>query len=161
MRGKNKSTATRCGSCGARLEQFNTQLTAEEIRAARYQQRGFSWAWVGFSLATYLVLQIITLGLLPMVISQYDPQGFAGILISAGVWFVGGGIIGFVSPDKTFFEPVVAALIAVFPTIFWLMQISDVHQVSMLSGIVGGMLGVMITIFGSFLGEYFQGPSEP
>lgn len=153
----NKEDAERCASCGARLERLSlSEMSPEEKAAARYQQQTFSWKWVAVSLAIYLVLQGVLIGLLPMVIPNYDPQGIAGMAITWGTWFLGGLTVGLVSPGKTFFEPVVAAVIAAFPTVAVLMKLSDVDQITMLSGVFGGMIGVMITLMGAFLGELVQ-----
>jgi hypothetical protein len=78
------------------------------------------------------------------------------LMISAAIWFVGGIIVGAISPGRTFVEPVVGALVVVVPTVLWINFISDVYAVSFLSMLVGGMLGVMVTILGSFLGEKIQ-----
>lgn len=154
---KNPANAARCASCGARVEELGTgDLSDEELHAKRHQQEGFEWKWVGVSFGIYIALQAITLMVLPLVISQYDPQGAPGLLISAGVWFVGGIVVGFVSPGKTFLEPAVGAMIAAVPTVAYLMYISEVHKVSLLAGIIAGLLGVMITLFGAFLGEKMQ-----
>ena len=123
---------------------------------ARYQQESFDWKWVAISFAIYLVLQSIALILLPMVIDAYEPQGLAALLISALIWFFGGILVGWISPGKTFLEPSVGAMTAVIPTLFWIDRISDVYQLSLLAMVVGGMLGVMITLLGGFLGERIQ-----
>lgn len=158
---KNPANAARCASCGARVESLSsTDLTEEELHARRHQQEGFEWKWVAVSFAIYMVLQAIVLVALPMVIYQYDPQGAPGLLISAGVWFVGGIVVGWVSPGKTFLEPAVGALAAAVPTIAYLLHISEVQPLSLLAGIIGGLLGVMITLFGAFLGEKIQGGSR-
>lgn len=151
---KNEEGSTRCVSCGAKLDTL--ALTAEEQAERAGQQTTFRWSWVGISVAIFAVLQAIAIGLLPMVIDAYDPQGLAGLMISAVIWFVGGMIVGAISPGRTFIEPVVAALIVVVPTILWINVRSDVHAVSFLSMLVGGMLGVMVTILGSFIGEKLQ-----
>ena len=153
----NKQDAERCASCGARLERLSaSDMTLEERNAARYQQQTFSWKWVAVSLAIYLVLQGVLIGALPFVIPAYDPQGISGMAITWGTWFIGGLTVGLVSPGKTFFEPVVAAVIAAFPTVAILMQMSDVDQITTLSGVFGGMIGIMITLMGAFLGELVQ-----
>ncbi len=153
----NDPSAKRCTSCGAKLDVLERgELTAEEEHARRYQQESFEWKWVAISFAIYATLQAIALVLLPMVIDTYDPQGLPGLLISAGVWFVGGAAVGFISPGKTFIEPAVGALLAVVPTLLWLNHIADVHQLSLLANIVGGMIGVMVTLLGGFLGEKLQ-----
>ncbi len=155
---KNPSNVERCQSCGARIEVFKRGegLSEDEELERRDQQEGFEWKWAGISSAIYLTLQAIILVALPFVISTYDPQGLPGLMISAGVWFVGGLIVGVISPGKTFIEPAVGACIAVGPTIGWLVYIADVHQLSVLAYIVGGILGVMVTLFGAYLGERIQ-----
>ena len=150
----NEEGSTRCVACGAKLVDMG--LTPDELAERAGQQTTFRWAWVGISVAIFATLQAIVVGALPMVIDAYDPQGLAGLLISAGIWFLGGTVVGMLSPGRTFIEPVVAALIVVVPTILWINHISDVHAVSFLSMLVGGMLGVMVTILGSFLGEKIQ-----
>ena len=152
----NDASAARCTSCGAKIDVLERELTAEEEHARRYQQESFEWKWVAISFAIYATFQAIALALLPMVIDAYDPQGLPGLLISAGVWFVGGALVGFISPGKTFIEPAVGALLAVVPTLLWLNHIADVHQLSLLANIVGGMIGVMVTLLGGFLGEKLQ-----
>ncbi len=154
---KNETTVSRCTACGAKLDPLSTrELTAEEKHAQRYQQNTFLWKWVAASFVVYLILQGIFLAGLPMVIDAYDPQGLAALMISAGCWFVGGIIVGWLSPGKTFFEPSVGALLAVVPTLMYIDMRSDVHTISLLGQVVGGMLGVMITLLGAFVGEKIQ-----
>ncbi len=154
---KNPSTAERCASCGARVEALgNADLTEEEEYARRHQQDTFEWKWAFIAFAVYLSLQAVFLVGLYLVIPTYDPQGLPGLMISAAVWFFGGIIVGFISPGKTFIEPAVGALLAVVPTVGWLMYIEDVAQLSLLAYIIGGLLGVMVTLFGAFIGEKLQ-----
>ncbi len=153
---KNPADLPRCRSCGARLEKLDRELSPEELEARRYQQDSFEWKWVGVSFGVYFLLQAFFLALLPLFLSSYDPQGLPGLGISVGVWFVGGIVVGFISPGKTFLEPAVGALLAVIPTILWLMHIADVYQLSMLAYAVGGLIGVFVTLFGAFLGERIQ-----
>lgn len=154
---KNEPTASRCSSCGAKLDAMGQrELTAEEREARKYQQDTFEWKWVGIAFGIYLTLQAIALVALPMVIDAYDPQGLPGLLISAGVWFVGGAIVGWLSPGKTFFEPAVGALIATIPTLWYVDSISDVHKTSLLALVTMGIIGVMLTLLAGFIGEKIQ-----
>ena len=154
---RNPPNAARCASCGARIEAGTASgLTAEEERARKYQQQSFEWKWAFVSFGIYGILQAIILVALPFVISSYDPQGTAGMLISAAVWFVGGIIVGVISPGKTFVEPAVGALIAVVPTVAWLIHITDIYSIPVPLYIVAGLMGVMITLFGAFIGEKIQ-----
>lgn len=157
---KNPANVPRCQSCGAKIEVFKRDnLTEEEQEERKNQQEGFEWKWALAAFGIYLVLQAVILGLLPMVIPAFDPQGANGLLISVAVWFVGGILVGAISPGKTFIEPAVGAFLAVGPTIAWLAHISVVYQLSMLGYVVGGLIGVMVTLFGAFLGEKIQ-PSK-
>ena len=153
----NDANLERCTSCGARLEALGSaDLTDEEARARRHQQETFEWKWVFVAFAIYMVLQGLILVAMPLVIDTFDPQGLAGLGISAGVWFLGGILVGVISPGKTFVEPAVAAFLAVIPTILWIDHISDVHELSLMAALVGGMIGVMITLLGAFVGEKIQ-----
>jgi hypothetical protein len=73
------------------------------------------------------------------------------------VWFVGGIAVGFISPGKTFLEPAVGALVAAIPTIVYLKwSTPDGFEPSLIAYLVGGAMGVMISLFGAFLGEQLQ-----
>ncbi|MDH5491286.1 MAG: hypothetical protein OEY14_04980 [Myxococcales bacterium] len=155
---KNGNRLTRCQSCGAKLE----LLSEPEAEAGRdlpegFQQEGFSWKWVSVALLLYIALEGLLLGLLPKLVDSYDPQGGWGMIIAAAIWFVGAIVVGFLSPHRTFIEPVVGVFIAVIPTIAWLQHIADWAQYSLLSYVIFGMLGIMLTLMGSFLGERIQG----
>lgn len=165
---KNAENAERCVSCGAKLEGLNAEYSAEDLARRRNQQETFQPKWVGISFGIYMVLQAIVLGLVPQVIHMFDPQGVPGIAVSAGMWFLGGIMVGWISPGKTFFEPAVGAILAVFPTVAYLMwatpqvpadriaQLGTGFQASTMTYVVGGMVGVMVALFGAFLGERLQ-----
>ena len=154
---KNGSEHSRCQSCGAKLDALGArELTPEEEFARRHQQDTFEWKWVGISAAIYLALAAVALFALPLAIDAYEPQGFNALLIASGIWFVGGILIGLVSPGKTFLEPTVGALVAVVPTLVWITHISDIETLSLLGSVVGGALGVMLTLMGGFFGEWLQ-----
>ena len=161
---KNEPTAERCVSCGAKLEELSGAYSAEEEVRRRNQQSGFDIKWAGISFVVYLALQGIILAALPMVIEAYDPQGFSGLMISFAVWFVGGILVGFMSPGKTFFEPALGALLAVIPTVWWLVSqtpsgpehLGGGFQLTMPAYVIGGLLGGMISLFGAYVGERLQ-----
>ena len=160
--GKNPADAERCRSCGARVEALSAQYDSESEQARRYQQDHFEWRWAVRAAIVYLIAQAVVLIVLPRVISTFDPQGLSGLLISVVVWFVGGIVVGFVSPGKTFVEPAVGAMIAVVPTVTYLaITTPDGFQPSLLAYIVTAALGVMISLFGAFLGEKMQAGSRP
>ncbi|MBK8171527.1 MAG: hypothetical protein IPK60_14435 [Sandaracinaceae bacterium] len=152
----NAPNTVRCVSCGAKIDALANEYTDEERNARSRQQETFDWKWAFISFGVFLVLQAIVLIALPMVINTFDPQGLAGLGIAVGVWSVGGVLIGVVSPGRTVFEPAVGALIAAVPTIAYLMVVTpDAFNPSLPAYIVGGLIGVMISLFGAFIGEKF------
>lgn len=153
----NPAEIERCRACGARVEALVANYTEDEQLARRYQQDGFEWKWAGVASGVFLGLQAVILIILPLLISTFDPQGLSGLMISAAVWFVGGIAVGFISPGKTFIEPAAGAMMAVPPTIAYLMITTPKgFQPSMMAYIVFSLLGVMVAMFGAFLGERLQ-----
>lgn len=165
---KNAPDAERCVSCGAKLEELSGAYSIEEEAKKRGQQDGFAIKWAVISFAVYVALQAVFLVVLPAIVPAYDPQGFSALMISMGVWFVGGVLVGFVSPGKTFIEPAVGALLAIIPTVWWISTFTpdagdhfsgpgeQGFQLTMPAYIIGGLLGAMVSLFGAFLGEKLQ-----
>jgi hypothetical protein len=155
---QNAPTARRCTSCGASLDQGPRSKASAAQRA--HQQQGFSFVWCG---AALVVLGVLTAALvigLPMVISALDFEGSSGMLISIPVWFVGGLLIGMISPGRTFIEPVIAALFVAIPTVGYLATTQTVKTMPLFMYIIMAAIGVMFTLIGSYLGERIQmGPA--
>src|SRR5690606_5565820 len=117
---KNPSASKRCGSCGASMEALKPVRDEQRERERRYQQEGFSLVWAAIALAVQGVLTLAIIVALPQAVSAFDFEGYYGMSLSVPVWFVGGVLVGLISPGKTFVEPVVAALIVAIPTVFYL-----------------------------------------
>ena len=158
---KNRADAGRCRSCGAKVEALSALYTAEEEQKKLYQQEDFEWKWALVASGIYLVAQGLVLGLLPLLIFRFDPQGGQALLVSMVVWFCGGIVVGVISPGKTFLEPAVGASLAVLPTIaFVAFTTPSGFQPTILAYIVGGLLGVMLALVGAFVGEKIQMTKE-
>jgi hypothetical protein len=159
---KNPESIERCRSCGAKVEELSSAHSDIDAYERRYQQENFEWKWAIRSAVAFLAAQIVILIGLPFVISTFDPQGLAGLLISVGIFLLGGVTVGLVSPGKTFLEPAVGALIAVIPTASYLaITTPSGFQPTLLAYIVAGSLGVMLALFGAFLGEKISsGPAK-
>jgi hypothetical protein len=155
---ENQSAATRCVSCGAKIEAYGVgEYTEEEWLARRFEQENFEWRWAGIACGIYLGMQFVMLVVLPFIIRAFDPQGLAGLGISVVIWFLGGIVMGVISPGKTFLEPAVGAALAAFPTIAYQRAITpEGFEPSMLAYIVAGLLGIMISLFGAYIGERIQ-----
>jgi hypothetical protein len=155
---KNPADQERCRSCGARVEALTVSYSAEEEHARRYQQDEFEWKWALIGAALFSGLQLLVLGLLPGVISSFDPQGISGLMLSVPVFFAGGIVMGLISPGKTFVEPAVGAMLAAIPTLAIVaMRTPDgAFEPTLLAYIVCAVMGIMTALFGAFLGERAQ-----
>jgi len=146
----------RCVSCGAKIEDLKRQLSRQEELERRFQQEGFSLQWFGVSLAIIVVMTAALVMGLPMVIPALDFEGSAGMLVSIPVWFLGGLLIGLISPGRTFIEPVVAVFLVAIPTAFLLFMNQTVKTMPAFMYMLMSVLGVLFTLIGSYLGERVQ-----
>ncbi len=146
----------RCISCGATMEALKPIRSADAERQRRYQQEGFSVLWM---LIAILVQSVLTAALvvgLPMVVSALDFEGSAGMVVAIPVWFVGGMLLGMISPGKTFIEPVVAAFLVAIPTVFYLARSQTVRTMPLFMYIIMAAIGVLFTLIGAYMGERIQ-----
>jgi len=151
----------RCRSCGARLSELLAELSAEEEHARRHQPDTFELRWVAISFGLFIVLAAIVLGLLPLLIPPYDPQGFPGIVITIVLWFLGAGAVNFVSPGKNFLEPPAGGFLAAIPTMAYLSSIADVYQLSLGAYVLGVLMATMMALMGAFVGNLIRNGSAP
>ena len=159
----NPKDSERCRSCGARLSEVAAELSEEELYARRHQPDEFELRWMLFSFVLFLVTAALALGLLPLVVPTYDPQGFPGIVITIALWFVGAVVVNFVSPGKNFLEPPVAGLLAAIPTMFFLSSIADVYELSTGAYVLGVLMATMMALMGAFVGNLLRAdrPTKP
>lgn len=150
----------RCVSCGASMDALKPARGGETDRQRRYQQDGFSVLWM---LIAILVQSVLTAALvvgLPMVVSALDFEGSNGMIVAIPVWFIGGMLLGMISPGKTFIEPVVASFLVAIPTIFYLSHSQTVRTMPLFMYVIMAAIGVLFTLIGSYLGERIQmGPA--
>ena len=149
---KNPADAKRCASCGATMEQLRSIRSPELERQRRWQQEGFSVLWCGIGIVVQAVLTAALVIGLPMVVSALDFEGSHGMAMCVPVWFVGGMLLGMISPGKTFVEPVVAALLVAIPTVFYLVGSQTVRTMPVFMYVIMAGIGVMFTLIGSYLG---------
>jgi hypothetical protein len=156
----NPKGSERCASCGARLSELASEFTEEELYARRHQPEGFEVRWVFISFGLFLIMAALALALLPLVIPVYDPQGFAGIVITILLWFLGAAAINYVSPGKNFLEPPVGGLLAAIPTMIFLSSIADVYQLSVGAYVLGTLMATMMALMGAFVGNLLRTDHE-
>jgi len=153
---RNQPAARRCASCGAAIEELKPIHGEERGRGRRYQQEGFSVLWAGIALVVQAVLSGAIIVALPQAVGALDFEGYNGMTLSIPVWFVGGLLVGLISPGKCFIEPVVAALMVAIPTGFYLYQGQTVRTMPWFMYIIMGLIGVMFTLVGAYVGERIQ-----
>ena len=146
----------RCVSCGAKMEQVTRARTREEEHERRYQQEGFSMKWMLISLVVQGALTAELLVGLPMLVPALDFEGSNGMIMSIPVWFVGGLLVGMISPGKTFIEPVVASFFVAIPAAIYLVHTQTVRAMPTFMYIIMGAIGVLFTLIGSYIGERIQ-----
>lgn len=146
----------RCVSCGVSMEALKPVRNAEAERQRRYQQEGFSVLWMLIAIVVQSVLTAALVVGLPMVVSALDFEGSAGMFVAIPVWFVGGLLLGMISPGKTFIEPVVAAFLVAIPTVVYLAKSQTVRTMPLFMYIIMAAIGVLFTLIGSYLGERIQ-----
>ncbi len=146
----------RCVSCGASMEALKPTRSAETERQRRYQQEGFSVLWMAIAILVQSVLTAALVIGLPMVVGALDFEGSNGMIVAIPVWFVGGMLLGMISPGKTFVEPVVAAFLVAIPTIFYLFRSQTVRTMPLFMYVIMAAIGVLFTLIGSYIGERIQ-----
>lgn len=155
---KNPADRERCQSCGARVEALSAGHGDDDAHARRYQQDDFEWKWALIATGLFSALQALILGAIPLAVSAFDPQGLPGLMLSVPVAFVGGVVMGAISPGKTFVEPAVGAMLASVPMIAIISAITPdgAFEPTLLAYVICATMGIMMALFGAFLGEKIQ-----
>jgi hypothetical protein len=138
------------------MEELRRTLSRQEELDRRYQQEGFSPLWLAISIVIMSVLTAALVFGLPMVVPALDFEGSAGMVVAIPVWFVGGMLVGLVSPGKTFVEPVVAVFLIAIPTALFLYRGQTVKTMPHFMYVLLSVLGALFTLIGAYLGERVQ-----
>jgi len=149
--------SVRCASCGAKIDETTrAKRSREEDLASRYQQEGVSLRWLFIAFVVQGVLTAALVFGLPMVLPLLDFEGQNGMLICIPVWFLGGLLVGMISPGRTFIEPAVAALLVAIPTTFLLIQSQTVRIMPVFLYLIFAAIGILLTLIGAYMGERIQ-----
>jgi hypothetical protein len=142
------------------MDTLKPSRSTEVDRSRRYHQEGFSVLWCGIAIIVQAVLTAALVIGLPMVVTQLDFEGSHGMIVSIPVWFLGGMLLGMISPGKTFAEPAVASFLVAIPTVFVLVKSETVRAMPLFMYVIMALIGVMFTLIGAYLGERIQmGPA--
>jgi hypothetical protein len=153
----NPPSSIRCVSCGQKMETIGKATrTREEELERRYQQEGISVQWLAIAFAVQGVLTAAIVFGLPMVVTALDLEGGNGMTVCIPVWFVGGLLVGMISPGRTFIEPVVASFIVAIPTTFFLVDSETVRTLPTFLYVILAAIGVLFTLIGAYIGERIQ-----
>jgi DNA-directed RNA polymerase subunit RPC12/RpoP len=154
---KNPPGSGRCASCGSKIEAIGkVQRTREEELERRYQQEGISLPWLGISVAVQGVLTAAIVFGLPRVVTAIDFEGGNGMTVCVPVWFLGGALIGMISPGRTFIEPMVASFVVALPSAFLLVENQTVRTMPTFLYVILSAIGILFTLVGSYIGERIQ-----
>ena len=133
------------------------------------RDRPFSMAWMFASVALYLGSEL-TIGtwLGPLVVGKYVSPMFhlqLQMMMHLGAFYLGGFLVGLLSPGVRLQEPAVAAFLSVvvvfmisffMPTFF--------YPFSMGRMVIGGLIALVLALAGAYSGEKMMGniaPDEP
>jgi hypothetical protein len=153
---RNPPASVRCASCGAKIEDLSKAKRREDELTRRYQQHSVSVQWL---LIAFLVQGVLTAALifgLPMVLPMLDFEGQNGMLVCIPVWFLGGLLVGMISPGRTFVEPAVASLLVAIPSTFLLIQSQTVRTMPVFLYLIFAGIGILLTLIGAYIGERIQ-----
>lgn len=152
-------TNDRCVSCGARVEELGASVALGDPNN-RYNQQTFDVKWFGIAIGVMAVMTgAIVLGL-PSIVPAFDFEGSAGMMVAIPVWFLGGLLVGLISPGRTFMEPVAAVFLVALPTAFILHENQTVKTMPAFMYVLLSALGILFTLIGAYTGERIQtGPA--
>ncbi|MEI7894853.1 MAG: zinc ribbon domain-containing protein [Myxococcales bacterium] len=157
---KNPPDSVRCASCGAKIEELTRSRTRDEEYERRFQQEGVNMPWLFIALGVQTVLTAAIVFGLPQVITKLDFEGGNGMTMCIPVWFVGGMLVGMVSPGRTFVEPMLGSFLVAIPSTALLIQSQTVRTLPTFLYVILAAIGVLFTLVGAYVGERIQvGPS--
>lgn len=145
------SAGSRCAACGALMD-GPTRPGAAQARTSG----GFSFLWCAIAFGVQAVLTAALVMGLPMVLTALDFEGSNGMIVAIPVWFLGGTLIGMISPGKTYAEPTIASFLVQVPTILYLWRGQTVRTMPFFMYALLGLVGVLFALVGAYLGERIQ-----
>lgn len=138
-------------------------LPGERTTVTNKKRRApFSWGWVWTSFAGFLVFQVLLSRFAtPYVTQGYQTQHFRFLVegaINLTAYYLGGFLIGFISPKVRLMEPAVAAGLAMFAalSVGWFTP-SVWYQFGMAKFLLGGGAAASLAYAGAFSAERLTG----
>jgi hypothetical protein len=144
------SAGNRCVACGSAM---NSRADAGR---SPQPSGGFSFVWCLIALGVQAVLTAAFVVGLPLVVTAFDFEGSNGMIVAIPVWFMGGTLLGMISPGKTYAEPGIASLLVQVPTVLFLWRGQTVRTMPLFMYVILGLIGVLFALVGAYLGERIQ-----
>ncbi len=122
------------------------------------KNNAFSWGWVFGSMAVFVVAQLVLSVLFGQILlGSRIPVGLQQVvqgLLMLVSYFVGGFLVGVVSPGVRMLEPALGAFLSIFLVVFvsFVLPSSYIHF-QWLKLIIGGVIAFALALFGAKLGE--------
>lgn len=122
------------------------------------QNNPFSWGWVFSSVAVFVVAQLLlTVVIGQMLFGSRIPHGLLqvvqGLLILVS-YFVGGFLIGVISPGVRMIEPALGAFLSIFLVVFVSFVMPNSYiSFNWMRMIIGGVIAFALALYGATLGE--------
>ena len=122
------------------------------------QEQPFSRNWLIFSVVIFMVFEIVIGGWLAQVLVGKRISHMLSLrielILSLGSFFLGGLVVGLISPGRRLMEPAIAAAISVVLT-FMISFFTPLMfvQASVSRMLIGGAVAFIVALWGADLGE--------
>ncbi|MBX3171408.1 MAG: hypothetical protein KF760_28630 [Candidatus Eremiobacteraeota bacterium] len=137
-------------------------LPGERTTVVNKRRAPFSWGWVWASFAGFLVFQVLLARFATPYITQGYQTAHFRFLVEGGInlaaYYLGGFLVGFISPKVRLLEPAVAAGLAMFAalSVGWFTP-SVWYQFGMAKFLLGGGAAASLAYAGAFSAERLTG----
>lgn len=123
-----------------------------------YKFNRFSIGWVLASMAVFIIVELVLGGLVGRIVAgrymSYSLDFTLRGLLNITSYFIGGIIIGIISPGLRVLEPAIGAVLSIF--LMWIMTLFVPHmffQFDTNKLMWGGCVAFVVAIVGAIIGE--------
>lgn len=137
-------------------------LPGERTSVTNARRAPFSWGWVWASFAGFLVFQVLLAKFAtPYVTQGYQTRHFQFLVeggITLAAYYLGGFLIGFISPKVRLMEPAAAAALAMFAALSVGLFTPEIwYRFGLFKFLLGGGLAASLAYAGAFSAERITG----
>ncbi len=123
------------------------------------KSKTFSWTWVLISIAVFLIVELFIGGFIPgLVAGRYVGRIFwykIEMIMMLASYFLGGFLIGLLSPSVRIFEPAIGAFLVVIGTLIYsfFIPLTRFFGFSGDRALIGGAIVFVLALLGADQGE--------